>query len=408
LAQGQSYCFCRNCDSQYFASDCKMVRRALICSLHFVSSLALNLRSQKHSNLVEVETLFPEHIATQVGKEKLDKAFELAYKLFNNSFDFKTMKQFEKDFEVSFSHYRESDAFNAYQYYPDRPHCDKGVASGAHQVSGVAAYPGGITQRTLGSDLSQKLSQLSEEANGPASAGLVLPKALATQAVSMGKSLIQAVLAAIIHTVPPLIPPPVWNNMPLPCAPMVTGHNCFGAVLYPITMADFVTADVTDSMLDGVIAGFPNTYASKVGKTSDKMYKLCFSSYMSMHCSSIFPRCSTPQARDEPMPIGRLPMCLHLCVLPLVACPGFWIGDVIGQCSMVSVPPMCTQAFFWNMWKLPPQYSDFDEANPFPKKCPVVDSNDAAANVALYDVMTPSSPILKEASSMKGPVAESS
>jgi len=40
-----------------------------------------------------------------------------------------------------------------------------------------------------------------------------------------------------------------------------------------ITMADFIIADVTDSMLDGIIAGFPNTYASKVGKTSDAMYK---------------------------------------------------------------------------------------------------------------------------------------
>ena len=40
-----------------------------------------------------------------------------------------------------------------------------------------------------------------------------------------------------------------------------------------ITMADFVIADVTDSMLDGVIAGFPNTYASRVGKTTDEMYK---------------------------------------------------------------------------------------------------------------------------------------
>lgn len=45
------------------------------------------------------------------------------------------------------------------------------------------------------------------------------------------------------------------------------------AILLQITMADFVIADVTDSMLDGVIAGFPNTYASKVGKTSDDMYK---------------------------------------------------------------------------------------------------------------------------------------
>ena len=31
----------------------------------------------------------------------------------------------------------------------------------------------------------------------------------------------------------------------------VPGHNCFGAVLYPITMADFTIADVTDAMLDG-------------------------------------------------------------------------------------------------------------------------------------------------------------
>merc|ERR1712037_505725 len=80
---------------------------------------------------------------------------------------------------------------------------------------------------------------------------------------------------------------------------------------------------------------------------TDEMYKACFSSYMSMQCSSIFPRCTTPQSRDEPMPNGgRVPMCLHLCVVPLVSCPGFWIGDIIGTCTMVSVPPLCTQAFF--------------------------------------------------------------
>ena len=38
-------------------------------------------------------------------------------------------------------------------------------------------------------------------------------------------------------------------------------------------MADFVIADVTDSMLDGYIAGFPTTFSKKVGKTSDSMYK---------------------------------------------------------------------------------------------------------------------------------------
>ena len=41
-------------------------------------------------------------------------------------------------------------------------------------------------------------------------------------------------------------------------------------------------------------------------------------------------------------------MCLHLCIVPLVACPGLWLGDIAGPCAMVSVPPMCTQAFYWN------------------------------------------------------------
>jgi len=40
----------------------------------------------------------------------------------------------------------------------------------------------------------------------------------------------------------------------------------FALTRYPITLADFLIADVTDSMLDGYIAGFPNTYATKVGK----------------------------------------------------------------------------------------------------------------------------------------------
>ena len=38
----------------------------------------------------------------------------------------------------------------------------------------------------------------------------------------------------------------------LPHTCLWSGHNCFGAVLYPITMADFTIADVTDAMLDGV------------------------------------------------------------------------------------------------------------------------------------------------------------
>ena len=118
---------------------------------------------------------------------------------------------------------------------------------------------------------------------------------------------------------------------------------------------------VTDSMLDGYIAGFPNTYATKVGKTSDEMYKasvlalagapcvfralvhvslffvcrrasaltwclavvhdivggralvILLVHVQSMMCSSLFPRCTTPQSRDEPIPVGgRVPVCTHL------------------------------------------------------------------------------------------------
>ena len=134
----------------------------------------------------------------------------------------------------------------------------------------------------------------------------------------------------------------IWTLMPLPCLPMLTGHNCFGAVLTPITMADFVIADVTDSQLDGYIAGFPNSYATKVGKTSDAMYKLCFVAFMTMHCSSIFPRCTVPQSRDEPIPFGgRVPMCFHNCISTLVMCPGY-----VGMCggNAVVVPMRCASA----------------------------------------------------------------
>lgn len=164
----------------------------------------------------------------------------------------------------------------------------------------MSAYPGGSVSKVFGFDFSQQMLSLGQSAEGPAAAGLIAPMAMAKTALGVGAGLVQAVMSTAVSVVPPLIPPPAWNNQPLPCAPMITGHNCFGAVLYPITMADFVIADVTDSMLDGYISGFPNTYANKVGKTSDEMYKACFGSVMSMMCSSLFPRCSVPQAPDFP------------------------------------------------------------------------------------------------------------
>jgi len=264
------------------------------------------------------------------------------------------------------------------------PHCDLGSSAASQKGAALAQHPGGATQRKLGKDFAQQILALSEQARGARGASLVLPTFLARQGVELGAGMVQAMAAAAVHILPPLIPPPAWTNQPLPCAPMVTGHNCFGAVLYPITMADFVIADVTDTVMDGYIDGFPNTYASKVGSTDDATYKGCFASYMSLQCSSLFPRCLGP----GPLSGQRTPTCLHLCVIPLVMCPGFWIGDVLGPCQTISVPPTCTQAFFWNLWKLPPQYQTYDEAHPFPEGCSGGDSkgpDSASDDPSLYD-----------------------
>merc|ERR1712224_237860 len=150
--------------------------------------------------------------------------------------------------------------------------------------------------------------------------------------------------------------------------PMVTGHNCFGAVLYPITTADFVMADTSDAQLDGIIASFPALYKRKVGTTSDAAYKACFSAYMSMHCGSIFPRCSTPNAGQ----FMRLPLCFTSCLATLVACPGFWVEDIAGECMEVSAPPMCAMATFANYWLLPPQYTSYEDSLVAGTECPTV------------------------------------
>lgn len=334
------------------------------------------------------------------GTAEMDQAFAAAFEQYEKTFDYKLYDKFVAELEQGVERYKTSRAYKSYAYLPTMPHCDKGEASPlavkAMTTTSMAAFPGGSVKKLFGFDFSKSMFSLATTAEGPAAAGLITPLALGKTALGMGAGLVQAVVSSAVSIVPPLIPPPVWNNQPLPCVPMITGHNCFGSVLYPITMADFVIADVTDSMLDGYISGFPNTYASKVGKTDDTMYKACFASVMSMMCSSLFPRCSVPQAND--MPGGRLPMCLHLCILPLITCPGFWIGDLQGSCSMVSVPPMCTQAFYWDLFKLPPQYASLDEAEPFPAECPPTDTTDASEDASLFDREDiPVSPILAEA-----------
>ena len=337
----------------------------------------------------------------QNGTAEVEDAFRKTYGHFANTFDYDLYGRLIAGFEGGLGRYNASRVMRADVGGTVAPHCDKGhVRTEIAHVTGVAAFPGGAVGSVFSFDLGKRLLDLSEHAHGPASAGLVAPMALASQALSTGMGLVQATVAAMIHVVPPLVPPPVWNNQPLSCAPMVSGHNCFGSVLYPITMADFMMSDVTDSMLDGYIAGFPALYAQKVGKTSNDMYKSCFAAYMGMMCSSVFPRCTTPQSRDEIVPVGgSVPVCLHMCVLPLVMCPGFWLGDLLDSCSTVSVPPMCTQASFANTWRMPPQYASFDEANPFPSKCPEpVQTNSDNDNLLIYNVGSPAeSPIERAA-----------
>eukprot|EP01068_Selenidium_serpulae_P005248 Selendium_serpulae@DN3938_c0_g1_i1.p3 len=86
------------------------------------------------------------------------------------------------------------------------------------------------------------------------------------------KSLVQGISASIAEMVPPLIPPPFWIMRPLPCMPMLLGRNCLGSVLYPVTMPDFIQADTTDSVMNGIMASFPQKYLTRVGKTSDEQY----------------------------------------------------------------------------------------------------------------------------------------
>ena len=334
------------------------------------------------------------------GSAEVDRAFQNVFAHFANEFDYDLYGHAMTDFEAGLARYKGSAVFGGHASGAVLPHCDKGVLPRAvANVRGVAAFPGGTVGAVFGFDLGKRLFDLSGRARGPASAGLVAPFALSTQALSTGMGSVQAAIATMVHVVPPLVPPPAWNNQPLSCVPMVSGHNCFGSVMYPITMADFMLADVTDSMLDGYVASFPALYAKKVGKTSDAMYKYCFSAYMGMMCASVFPRCTTPQSRDEIMPVGgSVPVCLHMCVLPLVMCPGLWVGDLLDSCSTVSVPPLCSQATFNTAKRAPPQLASYDEAHPFAPECPSAVAV-REQELTLYDAQGfPDSPIEKEVS----------
>lgn len=254
-------------------------------------------------------------------------------------------------------------------------HCDMGSNTGRSKRKGGSTnvtgpdpiYPGGPVRATYGTNLSKWMKESLENVESAESMQVAGLSNLVRQSLTMVKGLIQSVASSVVDIVPPLIPPPVWINRPLPCLPMVTGKNCLGSILYPITAAEFVTADITDSIMNGVIASFPSKYAAKVGKTSDTQYRICAMAYLGMYCASLFPICW--------LPIGlrvaeTFPICFPQCLATLIACPGFWLQDIEGPCSSVSVPPFCSFSIFINQKIVPPQLTSYDQSHSFPSSCP--------------------------------------
>ena len=117
----------------------------------------------------------------------------------------------------------------------------------------------------------RRLLQKSSEANGLAAAGLAAPFVARSSSLEIDAGLSQATLvAAALHIIPPLIPLPTWSNELLTCGLdgfvcwrirlpmtfasvflsvlMVSGHNCFGSVLYPVRTHLFVQQPILWSL----------------------------------------------------------------------------------------------------------------------------------------------------------------
>ncbi|XP_053990271.1 uncharacterized protein LOC128882631 isoform X3 [Hylaeus volcanicus] len=273
------------------------------------------------------------------------------------------------------------------------PHCDSKSLGVASEDKRMAPFPGGPFRRAYGFDMTQWItSQILTVANnaGNANPGVALMAMMASTSVV---GVVSTVAASLIDIVPPLIPPPIWILRPFPCLPMITGMNCLLSVLYPITIADFTIAHVTDQSMNGVLSSFPSKFNSKVGKASIAVYNLCAAVYLGMYCASLFPMCWLPVGLMEAQ---SFPVCFPQCLLVLVACPGFWLDDILGPCSSVSVPPFCAFSVFVNKNLIPPQYTSYEEQHPYPSECPHYDPEYDISPHLYERVPELSSPILDE------------
>lgn len=249
-----------------------------------------------------------------------------------------------------------------------QPHCDKGSwVSPAHTFGDqIAKFPGGSFRGKNAYDLVNWMGNMYKNVHTPASADAPGLQNMVVQMFQQVKGVIQTIIAIVVDIVPPFV---VTQN--LPCLPMLTGMNCLGSVLYPISATEFVTADITDSVMNGVISSFPAKYAAKVGRTSDAQYYLCATAYLGMYCASLFPICVTGNANVR----QTFPICFVQCLATLVACPGFWMDDIQTPCSNLSVPPFCSFSVFLNHSRIPPQYSTYDQSHMYPEGCPKYDPN---------------------------------
>ncbi|ORM39678.1 uncharacterized protein BXIN_0114 [Babesia sp. Xinjiang] len=273
-----------------------------------------------------------------------------------------------------------------------QPHCDKGSwVSPSHTFGSVAKFPGGPFRGGTGYDLVRWMGNLYTHVHSPASADTPGVENMVIQGLQQVKGILQTVIAIIVDIVPPTI---IGQN--LPCLPMLTGLNCLGSVLYPITATDFVMADMTDSVMNGVISSFPAKYAAKVGHTSDAQYYLCATVYLGMHCASLFPICITGAANVT----QSFPLCFVQCIATLIACPGFWMDDIEIPCHNLSVPPFCSFSVFVNYFRIPPQYSTYDQSHLYPEGCPQYNPN-IDAPLDLYEKKGPPDSAIAKAAKEK-------
>jgi len=305
----------------------------------------------------------------------LDDLVKQTYSSFDSNFPHHRWGEFTQQFEKNLAHYANSTASNAYETVSGQTRCKVAQIPAetmvATKTNAVTPFKGGAAVGIKGMSLVGKVQAQLEKAQGPAAAMVPGIAMMAKAALTQVKGVLQTVAAVVATQVPPKIAPPAWNNMPFPCMPMVTGHNCFGAVAYPITIGDFILADLSDSALSGVVASFPSYYRSHIGATDEGTYQRCYSAYMSMQCANAFPTCTTVQASQDEIPgLGRGPMCFLHCVATLIACPGMWVDDLEDICSHVSAPPVCSFAVYAKA--APPQLRSADEGRSSSMNCPSV------------------------------------